>query len=158
MIQSKLLAAVAVVCFATPPALCAQSASPYVGVWTLDTTSPAVGNQPAAATLTITEAGNGLRVEVRETNEGQPEQAWSFQTGGDSQEMPVTGLASIDSVTTTSKGARQSTSVFRKAGKVVSESTAEVSADGQTLTITTKSVGPSGEPVSRTSAYRRKSS
>lgn len=119
------------------------------------TTSPTVATQPVAGMLTITLAGNGVQVEVRETVQGQPEQMWSFQSGGDSQEMPVTGLSYVDNVTIRSNGERSSTSVFKKAGKVVSESNAEVSADGKTLTLTSKRVGPSGEPVSSTSVYRR---
>lgn len=160
MVRSKLLAAavVALLSFAASPTVCAQEKSPFVGVWKLDTTSPTVGSPRLAATLTITLAGNGVQVDVRETAEGQPEQTWSFQSGGDSQEMPVTGLSYVDSVTTRSNGERSSTSVFKKAGTVVSESTAEVSADGKTLTMTSKRVGPSGEPVSSASVYRRQSS
>jgi hypothetical protein len=107
--------------------------------------------------LPITKPGNGVRVEVRETLGGQPEQTWSFQTGGGNQDTPVTGRSTVDSVSTTSNGERSSTSVFKKAGKVVSESTADVSADGKTLTITNKGAGQSGEPASSTSVYRRQS-
>ena len=157
MARHKLLVAVAVLLMAASPLVFGQPKTPFVGVWKLATTSPAVESQPTAATLTITEAGNGVRVEVRETFTGRPEQAWSFQSGGDSQDMPVTGLASIDSVKTISNGERSRTSVFSKSGKIVSESTADVSEDGRTLTIRTKGVGPSGEPVSRTSVYSRQS-
>ena len=44
MIRCKLLFAVAVALFAAGPALSAQTKSPYVGVWKLDTISPALGN------------------------------------------------------------------------------------------------------------------
>lgn len=157
MVRRTLLG-LAVLLIGAAPLLAAQAKSPYVGVWKLDTSSPVVGSRPTAGTLTITEAGNGVLVDVKETFDGGREDTWSFQTGGDNQEMPVTGLSSIDSVTTTSNGERSSTSVFKKAGKVISESTAEVSADGKTLTIRNKGVGPSGEPVSSTSVYRRQPS
>lgn len=151
--RSALLAAAAVMFAAVA---FAQAPNPFVGTWKFDpAASTGTGPKPTSATITISDAGNGqVRVEVNEQYEGQPAAAWSF-VAAEGQETDVSGLPAMDKATSTRKSERVSTGTFKKAGKVVSEYSSEVSADGKRLTITSKGLGPDGKPTSSKAIYHR---
>jgi len=134
----------------------AQTPNPFVGTWKFDpAASTSSGPKPKAATITISDAGSGrVRVDVNEQYEGQPASAWSF-VAAEGQETAVTGLPAMDKTTNTRTSERVSTGTFKKAGKVLSEYTSEVSADGKRLTIKSKGLGPDGKPTSSTAIYHR---
>ena len=73
----------------------------------------------------------------------------------DGKEVPVTGTPRMDSAVTTLKNPSTRHTVYKKGGKTVLELESVVSADGKTMTTTSKGVDASGKPVSGKSVYER---
>jgi hypothetical protein len=119
--------------------------NPFAGNWVEDVASCRFefGLPPRAATLTITEESNGLKVtDDAVLTDGQARHL-SYALKPDGAERPdPTGTA--DTVTATIKGTSLQ-AVFRKAGMVVEQKTGALSPDHKemTLTITTH---PPGKP------------
>lgn len=154
------LAAVTVACamavgVAAQPATPAQD--PYVGTWTMNAAkSTFSAPAPKSRVLTITAAGaNAIKVEVAQLGADGARTRWSFSSSGDGKEVPVTGNPDMDTASRMSQGPRAGKTVFKKQGKVVMEVSTEVSADGKTLTSTSKGVDAQGNPVTSKVVYDR---
>jgi hypothetical protein len=72
----------------------------------------------------------------------------------DGKDYPITG-STVGTVALTRINAATIQSVFKRAGTVTATQTAVVSADGKTLTRTTKGVNPKGETVDRVTVFDR---
>ncbi len=108
-----------------------------MGSWRLVQVSVDSRDQPAGnSTWVYSQESSGLRVDVHiVTPTGQP-QHWSYQTKRDGVEVRVLGNPAIDHVAVTHRNDWLDEIVYKKAGVVTTTGTSEISADGQTMTVT----------------------
>jgi hypothetical protein len=137
----------------------AQTADPYVGTWTMNAAkSTSSGPMPKSRVLKITSAGaDTIRVTVEEVRADDTKVTWSFTNTRDGKEGAVTGHPLMETAASTSRGPRNGTTVYKKAGKVVMEVNTEVSADGKTFTTTSKGTDAEGKAVTSRMVYDRTS-
>lgn len=135
----------------------AQTTDPYVGTWTMNPAkSTSSGPMPKSRVLKIASAGaDTIRVNVEEVRADDTKVSWSFTNARDGKDSAVAGHPLMDTAATTSRGPRSGTTVYKKAGKVVTEVTTEVSADGKTFTTTSKGTDAEGKPVTSKMVYDR---
>ena len=111
----------------------AQAQNPMVGNWTFNAAkSTSAAPLPKKRDVTITQKGADITVIVDEVAADGTATKWQFTTKGDGKPVPVTGLATADTATSTLTG-RTGKTIYTKGGKPVMESNTEVSADGKVL-------------------------
>jgi hypothetical protein len=109
---------------------------------------------PKGETRTIELLGNGL---VKNSTNGISSNgsriAYSYMTSYDGKDSPISGVGfplGADTVAETRVDAYTTTSIAKKAGKVVMTTRSVVSKDGKVTTITTKGVTEKGQQISST--------
>jgi hypothetical protein len=135
----------------------AQAPNPLVGTWKLDVAKSSYkpGPLPKSATVVVEPAGKGLKIAVDAvTGDGKPLK-WGFTTALDGKDAPVTGNPMYDTAATTESKPGKGTTVYKKAGKTVVTSNAEVSADGKTLTITSTGTDAQGQAIHNVGVYTK---
>jgi hypothetical protein len=132
------------------------AADPFAGTWKLNTEKSKykTGTLPKEATITISESGSDLDVTVKGTaGDGSPISGHYTvpAQGGDGKiiEFPY------DAVSAKRVGPNQREVRYSKGGKVVYTVLSRISADGKTLTNTSKGSNPQGQMVEGTSVYEK---
>lgn len=107
---------------------------------------------PKGETRTVELLGDGL---VKNSTNGISSNgsriAYSYTTRYDGKDSVISGVGfplGADTVAETRVDAYTTTSVSKKAGRVVMTTRSVVSRDGKVTTITTKGIGPQGQPIS----------
>jgi len=118
----------------------ALAADPVVGSWTLDVAKSkfSPGPAPKGATRVYTESANGVSLDGKTVAADGKEASMHVTYKADGKSYPVTGNPDADSVTPKSVDARTWDFTLTKDGKVVGTVHRVVSADGKTLTVTTR--------------------
>jgi hypothetical protein len=80
---------------------------------------------------------------------------WSYTGAYDGKDVPIAGNPSFDTASRKSVNSTTTETTFKKSGKVVAVNTNVLSADGKTLTITTKGVDQQGRPVNSVLVFER---
>ena len=124
-------------CLVVPAVGHSQSADPRMGSWRLAEMVVDSRDQPGGnSTWIYSQEGSDLRVDVHSvTPTGRPLH-WSYQTKRDGVEVRVRGNPTVDRVVVTRRNDRIDEIVYKKAGVVTTTGTSEISADGQTMTVT----------------------
>ena len=139
--------------------LMAQAPDPLVGTWKINlaksTFSP--GPAPKSQTLTITVAGQGMKVNVQGVDgQGKPTST-QYTANYDGKDYPVTitgaAAADYDHVVLKRIDARTSETTRKKTGKVVQTVRRVVSQDGKTLTTTATGMNAQGQKVNNVTVY-----
>jgi len=131
---------------------------PQVGVWKLNVAKSkySPGPAPATATTTIEAAGKGTKVSVDQTFPDGSKRQYSFTANYDGKDTPIVGNnPDADTVARTLVNASTVQTVSKKAGKVTTTQTSEVSKDGKTRTVTTKGVNAKGQQVNNVAIYEK---
>jgi hypothetical protein len=129
--------------------------NPFVGTWKLDTAKskfPA-GKAPKATTRTVEADGTGAKYHSEGEAADGSKLDYTFSTQYDGQDAKVDGTGTpfgADTVAIKRLTAHKVTAVLKKDGKVIGHSTATVSADGKTTTVTFK---PTDGTAGNTSVY-----
>jgi hypothetical protein len=135
-----------------------QTTDPIMGTWTLDVAKSTYkpGPGPKSSKLTIEPVGKGFKASIDSvTADGSPLK-WGFTTARDGkEEAPVTGNPMFDVVTSTRESATAGTNVYKKGGKVVMTTKAAVSADGNTMTLTSTGTDAKGQAINNVAIYRK---
>ena len=131
---------------------------PQVGVWKLNVAKSkfSPGPTPTTATTTIEAAGAGTKVSVDQTLPDGTKRQYSFTADYDGKDTAIVGNnPDADTVARTRVNASTVQTVSKKAGKVTTTQTSEVSSDGKTRTVTTKGVNAKGQAVSNVAIYEK---
>jgi hypothetical protein len=127
----------------------AQAPKGLEGTWKLNVAKSkfSPGPPPKSMTVTYSAAGaNGTKIVVDVTPATGEAQHWEMTVTYDGKESPITGNPTADTVSAKPSKGLTSESVFKKGGKVTATNHRSLSADGKTLTVTSKGVTADGKP------------
>ncbi|PYR92248.1 MAG: hypothetical protein DMF84_14150 [Acidobacteria bacterium] len=118
----------------------AQAPKGLAGTWKLNAAKSkfSPGPAPKSMTVTYTPAGDSIKIVVDVTPPEGPAQHWEMTGNYDGKEYPVTGNPNADMASFKLVNDRTGVSTFKKDGKVTATNRRVLSADGKTLTITSK--------------------
>ncbi|HVO56485.1 MAG TPA: hypothetical protein VMT51_02190 [Dongiaceae bacterium] len=148
--------AVVVLCLAGPAFLRAED-NPILGTWKLNLEKSKFAGVAAPKSLTRVVAADGDRVKYsfEGTAADGSASTYSFTVKYDGVDVPITGNGTpygADQIAIKRENSHQFTATLKKGGKVVAKSTATVSHDGKTTTVTSKGSDAS-KPMSVTQVY-----
>jgi hypothetical protein len=126
----------------------AQAPKALIGTWKLNVAKSKFSPGPAPKSMTIVYSaeGEGLKVVADLTPPEGSAQHWEMSGKYDGKDNPVTGNPLADTISFKKVDDRTGESTFKKAGKVTATNHRVLSADGKTLTITSKGVTADGKP------------
>jgi len=135
----------------------AQAPDPLLGMWKLNVAKSTYdpGPAPKSAMVTIGAAGQGIDVAVDSVGSDGKAMKWHYAAEPDGKDSPVMGNPAIDMVSATRSTQTAGSTVYKKAGKVVSTLTTAISEDGKLLTVTTKGTDAQGRAVNNVALYDR---
>lgn len=125
-----------------------QAPKALTGTWKLNVAKSKFTPGPAPKSMTIVYAaeGEGVKITVDLTPAEGTAQHWEMAGKYDGKDNPVTGNPAADSISFKKMDDHTSESTFKKDGKVTASNHRVLSADGKTLTITSKGVTTDGKP------------
>jgi hypothetical protein len=130
---------------------------PFTGTWKLNVAkSKFVGGRARKnETRIVISTPTGLKVDVDRTYADGTNQQFEYTSNLDGKSYPITGDApyGADSVSMNLGASNTLTYKLMKGGKVIASGTSVVSADGRTLTITSKGTDASGQSISSIAVY-----
>jgi hypothetical protein len=157
--RSWLLAAALAALF-TPGSTVAQQSDPFVGIWKLNVAKSTFGpgTERKSETRVIESSPTGMKVSVDRTNADNSNQQYNYTTNFDGKPHPITGTApyGADSIAVTLGASNTLSFKLTKGGQAVGSGNSVVSADGKTLTLTSKGTDTSGKTVSSISVYDKR--
>ena len=135
----------------------AQAPKGLAGTWKLNAAKSkfSPGPAPKSMTVTYTPAGDGIKIVVDLTPADGPAQHWEMTGNYDGKEYPVTGSPSADMASFRLVNDHTGESTFKKGGKVTATNRRVLSADGKTLTITSKGTTADGKPRSDVQVFEK---
>ena len=137
--------------------IAAQKPDPASGAWKLDVAKSKFSPGPAAKSgmVTIDATATTRKVNAEGvTADGTP-MKWGYTATIDGQEAPVTGNPDGDTISVKRVSPSSVETTLKKAGKVTIVNTATVSADGQTLTVTSKGTNAKGQTVNNVQVFEK---
>jgi len=144
-----------VVLFSSGVALAQSDA--FVGTWQLNVAKSKfdTGTARKSETRIVESSPYGMKVSVERTNADGSNQQFNYTTNFDGKAHHITGAApyGADDILVTLGAANTLSFTLTKHGKVVGSGTSVVSADGKTLTLTSKGTDASGKTTSSVAVY-----
>ena len=128
-----------------------------VGTWKLDLAKSKYqeGQAPKSMTVVYEAAGAGIKVTVDTVPADGPAIHYAYSANYDGKDVPVVGNPNADMAARTRVDANTTQLVNKKGGNVMSTVTIVTSADGKTLTITTKGKDAKGQNVDSVAVYEK---
>ncbi len=134
-----------------------QAADPFFGTWKVNvaksTFSP--GPAPKSVTARIEPAGEGSRVTGETVGPDGQTTRIEYVASNDGKDYPVQGSPTIDTVSAKRIDAQTIDLEYKKGGKTVQTLRARVSADGKTMTVTSKGMNAQAQAVSHNVLYEK---
>lgn len=129
--------------------------SPEIGTWKLNVAKSkySPGPAPKSQSVTFAAAGQGIKVSTEGVAADGSKTAQSYTANYDGKDVPLTGSATTDTVSLKRINATTVERTDKKGGKVVQTLTRVISADGKTMTITTKGTNAQGQAVNNVAVY-----
>ena len=137
-------------------AVSAQS-DPAVGTWKLNVAKSKYvpGPAPKSNMITITAAASGLHVVAKgEDAKGSPTSI-DYTATFDGKDAPVKGAPAYDTTAMKRVDANTTEQTRKKEGKTVQTVTRKISADGKTMTVTTRGKDEAGRTLNTVAVYDR---
>jgi len=133
----------------------AQMPKGMAGTWKLNAAKSTYSPGPAPKSMTIvyTPAGDAMTITVDVVPGTGAPQKWEMTAAYDGKEHPVTGNPDADSISMKRVNDTTGESTFKKGGKVMAVNTRVLSADGKSLTITSKGTTSDGKPRHDVAVY-----
>ena len=153
--QGRIVASVvACTCLAFAGVALAQS-DPAVGTWKLNLTKSKYvpGPLPKSNTVTITAVPNGVHVVAKGEDAAGKPTGIDYTATADGKDMPVKGAPAYDTTAMKRVDANTTEQTRKKEGKVVQTVTRKVSADGKTMTVTTRGKDEAGRTINNVAVY-----
>lgn len=150
-----LIVALAVVIAA--PMLAAQ-ADPFAGTWTLNVAKSKYdpGPAPKSGTVTFTSTGKTVKGVIDGVAGTGEKMHWEYSAALDGKDHPMTGSPDGDTISLKALGANSIETTYKLKGKVTVVNVRTVSADGKTLTVTTKGTNAQGQKVNNLQVFEKK--
>jgi hypothetical protein len=131
----------------------AQASDPLVGTWKLNV-AKSKGSTVKSGTTRVEKDGDGFKMTVDLTREDGTANKWSFSAKYDGKDNAVTGNSPYgDAVAVERVDAHTIHFTNKMGGKVTSNQTIVIAADGKTRTNTTKGTDTKGQPLDSVSFY-----
>ncbi len=132
-------------------------ASNEIGTWKLNVAKSkySPGPAPKSQTVTFAAAGQGVKVTVEAVAADGTKTTQLYTANYDGKDVPLTGSATVDTVSLKRINATTVERTDKKAAELVQTITRVLSADGKTLTITTKGTSADGKPVNNVAIYEK---
>jgi hypothetical protein len=127
----------------------AQAPKGLEGTWKLNAAKSkfSPGPPPKSMSVTYSAVGaDGMKIVVDVTPATGPAQHWEMTAHYDGKEYPVKGNPNAETVSMKTVDKLTTESTFKKGGKVTATNTRTLTADGKTLTVTSKGVTEEGKP------------
>jgi hypothetical protein len=126
----------------------AQAPKALAGTWKLNAakSSFSPGPPPKSMTVNYVIGDNGVKIVVNFVPAEGPAQKWEMGGDYDGKDHPVKGNPNVDTASFKLVDDRTGESTFKKGGKVTAVNTRVLSADGRTLTVTSKGTTADGKP------------
>jgi hypothetical protein len=132
---------------------------PFIGTWKMNPAKSKFTPGPARKSeVRIVESSPmGMKVSVDRTNGDGTNQQFNYTTNLNGTSYPITGIApyGADSVSEQLTSANTLSFSLTKSGKVVGTGSSVVSADGKTLTLTSKGTDEKGKAISSIVQYEK---
>jgi hypothetical protein len=132
----------------------AQS-DPAVGTWKLNPAKSrySPGPVPKSNVITIVAVENGLKVSGQGMDAAGKPTSINYTVTYDGKEKPVTGSPDYDSTSGKRINASTTEQTRKREGKMVQTQKREVSADGKTMTITTRGKDKDGKTINNVAVF-----
>jgi hypothetical protein len=126
-----------------------------VGTWKLNLAKSKYqqGQAPKSTTLVYEAAGAGIKVTVDTVPADGPAIHYAYTANYDGKDVPVVGNPNADMAARTRTNATTAKLVTKKGGKIMSNQTFVVSADGKMMTITTTGKDAKGQNIDSVAVY-----
>jgi hypothetical protein len=149
--------AVAVVCLALAGSMLADSKA-FVGTWklNLDKSKYPAGQAPKSLTRTVSADGDTVTYKFERAGSDGAAVTYGFASKLDGKDGEITGTGApygADHIAIKQLNSHMTSATLKKGDKVVGTSSATVSHDGKTLTLTSKGTDANGKPVKSAAIY-----
>jgi hypothetical protein len=135
-----------------------SAADPFAGTWKMNPakTKYRVGKAPKEQAITITEAGSDLNVKIEgiAADGSKISFGYTIPAAGGKGNV-VVALPFYDGVSGKRVGPNERVVSYMKGGKAVYTAHSKVSADGSTLSVSSKGLSASGQTVDSTAFYNK---
>jgi hypothetical protein len=154
VIASVMCPALAALLFAA--AVVAQS-DPAVGTWKLNPEKSrySPGPAPKSNVITIVAAGDTLKISSKGTDASDKPTTTSYTATFDGKDGPITGNPAYDTVSHKRIDANTTEQTRKKEGKTVQTAVRKISADGKTMTVTSRGETATGRTLNNVAVYER---
>ena len=96
-----------------------------------------------------------MKVTIESTDALRHKVDLRYTASDDGKDYPVTGLAAADAIAINRVDAYTFDMDTKKGGKVIGKSRAQISRDGKTLTLISKTTGADGNPIKNVAVYEK---
>ena len=152
--QRPIVASV-VACLAVMSVLLGAQADPAVGTWKLNLAKSkyVAGPMPKSNVITITAAGSGFHVVAKGVDAAGKPTGLDYTATSDGKDSPVKGSPAYDTTSLKRIDANTTEQTRKKDGKVVQTATRKISADGKTMTVTTRGKDENGRALNTVAVF-----
>jgi hypothetical protein len=128
---------------------------PAVGTWTLNSAKSRYSPGPAPKTnvITIVAAGDTLKISSKGVDGADKPTSTSYTATFDGKDNPIQGQPAYDTVSHKRIDANTTEQTRKKEGKTVQTGIRKISADGKTMTVTTRGKTASGANINNVAVY-----
>jgi len=135
----------------------AQGPDPALGTWRLNVAKSkySPGPAPKSGTATFSAAGQGIKVVVEGAAATGDKTRFEYTANFDGKDYPMTGNPEADMVSIKRVNPTTVESMFKKGAKTMLTNTRVVSADGKTMTVTSKGTDSKGQTVNNVQIFEK---
>jgi hypothetical protein len=150
-----------VVCFALASLVLAVPAlaqtDPAAGTWKLNVAKSrySPGPAPKSNVITIVVAGDTLKISSKGVDGNDKPTSTNYTATFDGKDNAIKGAAGYDTVSHKRIDANTTEQTRKKEGKTVQTAVRKVSADGKTMTVTSRGKTDDGKPLNNVAVYEK---
>jgi hypothetical protein len=136
----------------------AQSKDPVVGKWTMNVAKSKLspGPAPKSAAIVFSASGaDGVKAVFDGVADTGDKVHWEYTGNHDGKDYPMTGNPEGDMISLKRLNANSVETTYKLKGKVTVTNVRTVSADGKTMTVTTKGTNAQGQKVDNTLLFEK---
>jgi hypothetical protein len=153
-----LTAVVIVVAAAYASAISAQDSDPFAGTWTLNVAKSKYdpGPAPKSGSVTFSSKGTSITAVITGVSATGENLKWGYTGMIDGKDHPMTGTPDGDTIMLRRISPTSIETTYKLKGKATLVNVRSVSADGKTMTVTTKGMNAAGQKVNNVQIFEKK--
>jgi hypothetical protein len=146
-----------VACLVVLPVFLGAQTDAAIGAWKLNPAKSKYvpGPVPKSNVITITVAGAGYHVTAKGEDAAGKPTGIDYTATFDGKDSPVKGAPAYDTTSLKRIDANTTQQIRKKGGKTVQTATRKISADGTTMTVTTRGKDEAGRTLNTVAVYDR---